>query len=531
MPRRACLALLLALLATGPLVAQERPNVVIFLADDLGYGDLGCYGHPVVKTPNLDRFATQGVRFTQCYSASAVCSPSRSAILTGRTPYRNGVYTWIPAGSDIHLRTSEVTLATLLRRAGYATCHIGKWHLNGLFNSKTQPQPGDHGFDWWMSTQNNAAPSHKDPNNFARNGQDVGPMEGYSAPLVVDEAVRWLTKERDKAKPFFLCVWTHEPHLPIEAAPELRNLYPDLVKSDPDKAQHHADVTQMDHAFGKLMKALDDLKLSGNTLVIFTSDNGPEGNGVKGRTRGSTGGLRGRKRSLYAGGIQVPGMIRWPGKAPASTTSDVPIIGSDLFPTVLAAAGAPVPKDRVLDGANILAALDGKPVERKVPMYWRYHGAPEPMKVALRDGDWKIMADQGLTKFELYDLKADPRETTDLAAKEPERLQALQKTLRRLHDEIEREGPQWWRQEVEAEPKPNKKKAAELPTPRSVGREEQSGRNVEVPSPGRAEAPLAGYHGVSFTRPAAFRSAVAWIARRSTSSARISRTVCNQPPE
>jgi arylsulfatase A len=425
---------------------DEKPvNIVFVLADDLGYGDLGCYGHALIQTPNLDKFATQGMRFTQCHSGGSVCSPSRSAILTGRTPYRNGVFTWIPEGSAVHLRPSEITLAALLRRAGYATCHVGKWHLNGLFNSVKQPQPGDHGFDWWLATQNNAGPNHKNPKNFVRNGKAVGPMEGYSSSLVAQEAIRWLTKERDPNKPFYLNVCFHEPHERIETDKKFQDLYPDLVKSDPDKAQHHGNVSQMDHAFGMLMTALDELKLTDNTIVIFTSDNGPEGTGLKGRTRGSSGGLRGRKRSLYAGGITVPGLVRWTGKIHPGSKSDTPIIGSDFFTTLCAIAKVQVPQDRPIDGANILPAFDGKPVARKTPMYWRYHAALEEMKIAVRDGDWKILANLPLTKFELYNLKADPRETTNLAGKETEKLAAMKQTLIKLNAEIEMDGPDWWK--------------------------------------------------------------------------------------
>jgi arylsulfatase A len=183
--------------ATGVGQSHSSPNVVVFLADDLGWGDLGCYGNRAIKTPNLDRFAREGVRFTQCYAACGVCSPSRSAILTGRTPYRNGVWRWIPEGSDVHLRTSEVTLAEQLKGRGYATCHVGKWHLNGQFNSPRHPQPNDHGFDYWLATQNNAAPSHKDPTNFVRNGKPTGLLKGYSALLVVDEAIGWLHHRGD----------------------------------------------------------------------------------------------------------------------------------------------------------------------------------------------------------------------------------------------------------------------------------------------------------------------------------------------
>jgi arylsulfatase A len=439
----------LSLLVVAALGCASRlnaaPNVVLILADDLGYGDPGCYGHPHIKTPNIDRLASQGVRLTQCYSASAVCSPSRSALLTGRTPHRNGVYTWIAAGSEVHLRTSEITSPKLLKQAGYATGHFGKWHLNGEFNKATQPQPNDHGYDYWLGTQNNAAPNHKNPTNFVRNGSPVGVVDGYSAPFVAAEAVRWLKDGRDKAKPFFLAVWTHEPHAVIESDPEFQKPYADIA--DPDLRQHHGDVTQLDHAVGVVLKALDDLKLADETFVFFTSDNGPEGDGVKGRNRGSTGGLRGRKRAMYEGGIRVPGIVRWPGKIKPGTTSDVPVVGSDLFPTVLGLAGVKPPADRVLDGVDVLPVLTGaaKEVERKVPLYWRLHMAPNNRHVAMRKGDWKVVASADLTEFELYDLKADPKETTDLREKEQDRFDALRKELVELTAAVDKEGPDWWK--------------------------------------------------------------------------------------
>ncbi|MBA4190395.1 MAG: N-acetylgalactosamine-6-sulfatase [Planctomycetaceae bacterium] len=432
--------------AASPLQSAEppKPNIVIFLADDLGYGDLGCYGHPRIKTPNLDAFAKEGVRLTQCYAASAVCSPSRSAILTGRTPHRNGVYTWIAEGSEVHLRASEITLPKLLKEAGYATCHVGKWHLNGKFNDPAQPQPGDHGYDHWMATQNNAGPSHKNPANFVRNGKPVGKLEGFSAPLVADEAIDWLTTKRDKTKPFFLAVWTHEPHLPIETSPEFQKPYADL---DEEFRQHHGNVSQLDHAFGKLMKTLDEQKLTDTTFVFFTSDNGPEGDGLKNRTRGSTGGLRGRKRAMYEGGIRVPGMARWPGQIKPGTTADGPVIGSDMFPTVLGVCGVKPPADRVIDGTDVLPLLKGAvaSADRKVPLYWRLNMAPNNLHMALRDGDWKILASQDFSKVELYNLKADSKEATDLSGKETERLAAMTKRLKELNAEVEKEGPDWWK--------------------------------------------------------------------------------------
>jgi len=444
-------------LTTSSPAAEALPNIVIFLADDLGYGDLGSYGHPIMQTPNLDAFAKQGTRLTQCYAACAVCSPSRSAILTGRTPYRNGVFTWIPEGREVHLRTSEIALPKLLKERGYTTCHVGKWHLNGHFNKPTQPQPNDHGYDWWLATQNNAAPSHENPNNFVRNGQPVGKLEGYSAPLIVDEATAWLKQHRDKSKPFLLSVWTHEPHYPIKAAPEFKAKYPDLT--DDVQREHHANVTQLDHAFGKLMRTLDELKLADNTVVFFTSDNGPEGDGIKSPGRGSTGGLRGRKRAVYEGGIRVPGIVRWPGKTRPGTTSDVPVIGSDIFVTAVGIAGAKLPTDRILDGGNLLAALEGRAVERARPLYWRCVIAPGPLKTAMRIGDWKILADEPLTQFELYNLKADPQEKTDLSETQSTKLAEMKSALAQLNTEIETEGPDWWKTYELGGKKANQKKS------------------------------------------------------------------------
>ena len=448
-----------ALLLSTPITthaADGPPNIVIFLADDLGFGDLGCCGHPIIQTPNLDAFAKQGTRFTQCYAACAVCSPSRSAILTGRTPYRNGVFTWIPEDREIHLRASEIALPKLLKERGYATCHVGKWHLNGHFNKPTQPQPNDHGYDWWLATQNNAAPSHENPSNFVRNGQPVGTLEGYSAPLIVDEATAWLKQHRDPSKPFLLSVWAHEPHYPIKSSPEFKAKYLDLT--DDVQREHHANVTQLDHAFGKLMQTLDELKLADNTVVFFTSDNGPEGDGIKSPGRGSTGGLRGRKRAVYEGGIRVPGIMRWPGKTQPGTTSDVPVIGTDIFVTAVGIAQAKLPTDRILDGGNMLAAIEGRAVERARPLYWRCVIAPGPLKTAMRIGDWKILADEQLTRFELYNLQNDPQEKTNLRATQPAKFEAMKTALVKLNTEIEAEGPDWWKNYDQEDKNVNKNK-------------------------------------------------------------------------
>lgn len=436
--------------------ADAQPNFVVFLTDDQGWGDLGCYGHPFLETPNIDRFATQGMRFRQMYAACGVCSPSRSAILTGRTPYRNGVWRWIPAGHEVHLRTSEITIAELLKEKDYETCHVGKWHLNGHFNSPKHPQPDDHGFDYWFATQNNAAPSHKNPNNFARNGDEVGQLQGFSAPLVVEEAIHWLTEVRDGNNPFYLQVWTHEPHLPIETDPRFQEPYAN--KFDEGSRQHHGNITQVDHAFGKLMDKLDELDLTDTTVVFYTADNGPEGDGTPGvdgtrRTRGSTGGLRGRKRHDYEGGIRVPGIVRWPGRIEAGSVSNEPAIGSDIFATICDIVGVPLPDDRTIDGASMLPAFEGRHIERAKPMYWRTHLAPETCKVALRIGDWKIVANDDVTSFELYNLRQDWQELDELSTRYPDKFEEMKQAIVAMDKEVKAEGPDWWQRDAEMSPR------------------------------------------------------------------------------
>jgi len=423
--------------------AAPRANFIVVLCDDLGYGDLACYGHPALQTPCLDRLAAEGMRLADCYASAPVCSPARAGLLTGRTPFRLGITDWIPNNSPMHLRRGEITVARLLKSVGYATCHVGKWHCNGRFNSPEQPQPGDLGFDHWFSTQNNAAPSHLHPTNFVRNGQAVGPLKGYASALVVDEAIAWL-KGLKADQPFCLFVWFHAPHEPIAAAEEFTRLYPGT--DTPERAAYYGDVSQMDFEVGRLMKALDDRGLRDDTFVFFTSDNGPETlsryRGAQ-RSYGSPGPLRGMKLHLYEGGIRVPGIIRWPGKAKAGQVCREPINNTDLLPTLCAIAGARVPADRAIDGASLLPVLDGKPIERRLPLYWQYDKAIGKPKAALREGAWKLLAHAGLRSFELYNLEDDVKESADLAAKEPDRAKAMAERLTRLHREIQTEAPKW----------------------------------------------------------------------------------------
>ena len=429
---------------TGILAAREkpkRPNFVVFLADDMGWGDSATYGHPLIKTPNLDKLASQGVKFTQCYSACGVCSPSRSAILTGRTPYRNGVWRHLSGNHEAHLRASEITYPKLLNAAGYETCHVGKWHLlaKHQFNTLDYPQPGEHGYDYWMYTQNNAIPSHKNPNNFVRNGEPVGELEGYSAQIVAAEASSWIEKKRNPDKPFALSVWFHEPHSPIATDPRFFKLYDGHKNS-----KYLGNISQMDHALGQVMTALDKAGVSDNTIIFFTSDNGPVP-----AFGGTSGGLRGNKRSSHEGGIRVPGVARWPGHIKPGTISDIPVIGSDIFATILSIAEIPIPTERTIDGVNMVPAFSGKPLTRKTPLFWRTHVCQANDRSALRIGDWKIVSNDTMDKFMLFEIQKDWKEENDLAGKMPEKLEEMKKELFNVWKQIESEGPkEWWLEET-----------------------------------------------------------------------------------
>ena len=430
----------LAMLHATNAPAAKKPNIVFVLADDLGYGDLPCYGNPIVRTPHLDRFAAEGMRFTDFYAPAAVCSPSRAGFLTGRSPLRCGVITAIQEGRDMHLRSSEVTIATVLKKAGYDTCHVGKWHLNGKFNSSDQPQPGDHGFGYWMATQNVARPSHQNPINFVRNGTPVVKLDGYSGPLVAREAVEWLEKRADKSKPFFLNIWLHEPHMPIANDPKFESPYGNM---DPTKRKYFGNVTQMDAAFGMILDALDKQGLTNDTIVFFTSDNGPESLPFGPQNHGSTGGLRGAKRETYEGGLRVPFLVRWPGHIAAGSADGTPAVGMDLFPTLCALADVSAPSGKVYDGESLLPILTGGKSGPTRPIFLFSSIDPSGFPYAMRVGDWKIRASRDFRRYELYNLKSDPNETVNRAEFKPEQRKTLLAKLKKSVVEMSSEYPAW----------------------------------------------------------------------------------------
>lgn len=413
---------------------KSKPNVVFILADDLGYGDLASYGHRHLKTPYLDQLAQEGISFSNFYSPSPLCSPARAAFLTGRTPYRTGIKSWIPQGEDVYLHKQELTLATVLKQHNYQTFLSGKWHLNGGLDDPNHPQPNDHGFDKWLALHAFATPNHKNPNNFFEDGKALGKIEGFAAQIAVDKAMAYL-EDRDPEKPFFLYLPLAEPHSEIASPDEFNARYQEFTEgeidleklSDRGPGEYYANVSHMDFQIGRLLQKMDELGLNENTIVIFTSDNGP----VTADWRqwwevnmyGETGGLRGRKGDLYEGGLRVPCLIRYPQHIKPGSITEEPTHGYDIFPTLCKLLNIPLPNDRELDGIDISPVFQEKQLERKDPLFWAFRTAlgnqAETFEYAVRWDKWKLIATASLDKTLLYDLEKDPYETRELTRQFP----------------------------------------------------------------------------------------------------------------
>jgi YVTN family beta-propeller protein len=339
----------------------KRPNVITLLVDDLGYRDLGCYGGPV-KTPVLDKLAADGVRFTDFHSGAPTCSPSRATFLTGRHHYRAGVYSVISESiHKMHLLESETTIAELLKENGYGTAHFGKWHLGMPTDKRKNPTPADHGFDYWFGLVNGAHPNHKDPTNFLRNGEPVGPMKGYSCQIVVDEALTWLDEKRAPDAPFFLNLWFNEPHAVIAAPDEIVSQYGAL---DDQAAIYNGTIDNTDRAIGRLVAKLEELGELDNTIIVYSSDNGSY-------RQERSGELRGKKGSQFEGGHRVPGIFYWKHGIPGGRVENEPAGAVDLLPTLCGLIAIGKPGDVHLDGSDLAPLLtrSGK-FERQRPLFW-----------------------------------------------------------------------------------------------------------------------------------------------------------------
>jgi arylsulfatase A-like enzyme len=446
------------LLSSGPApqAAQpaRRPNVIVILADDLGWTDLACYGSDLHETPHLDRLAKNGMRFTQSYSACTVCSPTRAALLTGKYPARLHITDWIPGlmpdnpkllvpDWTKYLPTTEVTLARLFRERGYVTAMIGKWHLGG-----EAYYPEKHGFDVNVAGTDKAAP----PSYFApwriptlKEGKDGE----YLTDRLADEAVRFI--ERTKDRPFFLYLAHFAVHTPIQGRGDLVAKYRAKRRAGlrHTNAAYAAMVESLDASVGRVRAKLRELGLDGHTVVLFTSDNGGRVPTTSNRP------LRFGKASAYEGGVRVPLIVHWPGVTRPGSVSDAPVITMDLFPTVVDLAGlrAPGPgkaKDAARDGVSLVPLLRGTGGLARRELFWHYPhhqhyqlGGAMPYG-SVRSGDFKLIEFFNDMRVELYDLKSDVGEQHDLAKARPKLAGELRA---RLHA---------WRQEVGAQmPRPN----------------------------------------------------------------------------
>ena len=385
-------------------VAEYRPpNIIVVLADDLGYGDLGCYGNKIVKTPHLDRFARQGLRFTDCYSAHPNCSPSRTGMMTGRTPTRVGVHNWIPMFSPMHVPASETTIASILQQGGYDTAHVGKWHLNGLRGPGAPilkddiRSPAEFGFDEWLSVTN-----FFDMNPILSREGSFEEYEGDSSEIVVDQAIDFL-KRHHQAGPTFTVIWYGTPHSPFMSYEKDRQQF---AKLDDKSSSHYAELVAMDRSIGTLRTALRTLKIAKNTLLWFNSDNG----GLNGIKPGTVGGLRGFKNTVYEGGLRVPAVIEWPNGIRESRITEFPACTMDIYPTLVKAAGAES-STIVQDGMDLTPLFSKEQGRRDKPIGFRHTG-----RTAWIDNNLKLVRPNAKNPpvFELYDLDKDPQESTNL---------------------------------------------------------------------------------------------------------------------
>jgi len=410
----------------------NRPHIVFILADDLGWGDLSCYGHPRLRTPNLDRLAREGTLFTQFYVNGSVCSPSRCAFFTGQYPARHRIHGHYAEpklndsrGMSHWLDPDVPNVASLLRAIGYRTAHIGKWHLGG---GPGAPEPTAYGFEYVRAmVANNPAWTEPAESFFAK-----------STSIFVDEVIEFLRSHSDR--PCFVHLWTLLPHAPLN--PTLEQMQPferfswnrGIAHKSPATI-YYASIADLDTQVGRLLRALDEQGLAEKTIVIFSSDNGPEDINILNAAHsavGSAGPFRGRKRSLYEGGVRVPFIVRWPGKVPAGRIENEAVIaGVDLLPTLCKLVGAPIPSDHALDGEDMSDVWLGASRARTKPLMWEwrfriygelFHRSPI---LAIREGDWKLLINPDRSRIELYNIPSDPTELNNLADDHPEIVERL----------------------------------------------------------------------------------------------------------
>jgi len=436
-------------------LTHKKPNFILILIDDLGWMDAGCYGSKFYETPNIDRLAAEGMRFTDGYAACAVCSPTRAAVMTGRYPARLGVTDWIrarfqggkiPANKKnpteyvggknkkllcppnaLWMELGEITIAEALKPVGYTSCHIGKWHLG-----PDNWYPDKQGFDFNIGGCDfGQPPSYFDP--YSRKGQGQIPTlkprrEGeYLTDREADEAVNFIRRHKDK--PFFLYMSHYAVHTPIQGKKNLIDKYKAKKPTNQKNPTYAAMVESVDGAVGAICSVLDELNLAERTIVIFTSDNG----GLSGVTNNLP--LRAGKGHPYEGGIREPLIIRWPKVTKAGTVSHEPVTSVDYLPTICEAAGVPLPRDRTIDGVSLLEHLKSNGTRKlsREAIFWHfphYRGGIAPYSI-IRAGNWKLIKRYEGKMFELFNLKTDLSEKNDLSEKMPEKVKELDAKLTR----------------------------------------------------------------------------------------------------
>lgn len=432
--------------ATSALAAPApRLNIVQILIDDMGYADLGCFGGEI-QTPNIDRIAAKGVRFTQAYVASPVCSPSRVGITTGQFPARQGIHSYLDTrqrqrelGQRDFLDANAPCIARAFQKAGYATGHFGKWHMGGGRDVGDAPLPTEYGFDESYTSFEGLGDRVLPPGKLSELNEKLGRGKIAHAPqseltgIFVDRSVDFIQRSVAARKPFYLHLWPNEVHDPFDPKPELLKKY-ERFAANKYVQQYYAMLDNLDQQVGRLVDTIERMGQAGNTLFVVLSDNGPTAwpyyYKEKLNPPGSTAGLRGRKWSLYEGGIRTPLIVRWDNRIPAGKTDSTTVASSvDLFPTCCALAGLAPPPGANLDGVNLSKAFLGQPMERRKDLLWDYGRSPSMIRpglphdqspnLAIRSGPWKLLVNGDGSNLELYDFRRSEKEEENVAAANP----------------------------------------------------------------------------------------------------------------